>query len=220
MGLFDRLAGANSGNIFVEMHCYAYKDAVRVVWVDNKPSPKLEKTVTGFAKNRQFMVGRMFLATIFYGTMLRMLGEGSDQKEFRGASRDMAAALREGDSQDPIWQSIKFTDSPSTQLTDHYHSVLFQGRGGHLMNRDNTIKATTIGSREVSMIVLMDLALQCIGSEADFLADWLEGMDAYYDENPSNRQASEIFAAPTGLVAASVKALEAALKQARPVMRS
>ena len=101
-----------------------------------------------------------------------------------------------------------FVKESSLPLTDHYRSILVHGRGSGLMNRDSTIKATSVGGMTAAMTFVSNLGLNASDEENRFLGDWLMGMLGFYQQTHPNSLSSELPATAQGMQHAVSQATE------------
>ncbi len=201
MGLLDRIAGVNASNTFVEVNVYFHTSEVRVVWMDNKLSPFATQIGSAyFESNRLFMFDRMYLAALFYGTMLRQLKPSPEDQEhaYMWLAWSADELQKNGNRAEP-WKNVHFVKTSSLPLTDHYRTILYQGRRGNLMNRDYTIKATAAGGYAAAMMFIADIGRSGNDQEARFFGDWLMGMVKFYQHTSPNSLASEMPATANGM---------------------
>lgn len=201
MGFRDRLAGIDPSKAFAEVDGYFYTSGMKIVWSDKYASPHaLQIGKPYFAADRLFMFDRIYLATLVYGTMLRLLkGHQQDQDfMFRWISW-VAKEVQTNGSRTEIWKDALFVEESSLPLTDHYRSILVHGRGSGLMNRDYTIKASSRGGTSAAINYVADLGRNASDEENQFFGDWLTGMLGFYQQTHPNNMASELAATAQGL---------------------
>lgn len=201
MGLWDRIAGKSKKDTYAGVNIFLFEGVTggHVSWEDHKLSPYAEEIGPSlFGANRQFMFDRMYLAVMFYGSILRQLKAiPKIQSELFAWVSLIGEHLKEKDTgceeiQMPMKEIVDFLD---LQITFHCRSVLYQGPTGNIINKEYMIKNDlgTVNARS-PLHAIVSLIGQCNEPEMLFFANWLLGTKSFYEQYTPNSMSSEIAA--------------------------
>lgn len=206
--LLDRLAGIPRIDPCVEFTLSQYFDVegTTIDWRNHRLSPLARQLGASlFSPGRQFMVDRLYLGVLFYGTVLRRLPANSDvQAALFHRVRTVGEALTSHDlDRDMLPHPRVETLGPTSTPTLHaVRVVLHAGRDGRPAIRDYPLR-NAVGWWVAPLCVLGSLADAGDEREQELLGYWLRGMAEFYQRRGGpNSAATPAVAAESGLVSA------------------